>query len=149
MRAFGLVLLAFGFLPGTMSLSQGPQEDKEKIQGTWKIVSFKQIEGKDMLPAEVLKTAKAVITADKIVFDFGMGGSDEISYKLDHSKKPKAIDLVAKKDKPLLGIYSLDGDDLKLCWDPNFGSRPAEFSTDGKATEKDVRLLILKREKKK
>ena len=150
MRLFGLILLVLVLLPATETLGQEPQEDKEKIQGTWKIVSFKQIGGKDMAPAEALKTVKVVIAADKIVFDFGKGAVDEFSYKLDSSKEPKAIDLVEKKGKPSLpGVYSLDGDDLKLCWDPNAKARPIEFSTEGKATEKDVRLLVLKREKKK
>jgi hypothetical protein len=82
MRAFGLIMLVFGFLPGTKSLSQELQGDKEKIQGTWKIVSFKQVEGRDMLPAEVLKAAKVVITADKMVHELGKGGF-EINYKID------------------------------------------------------------------
>jgi uncharacterized protein (TIGR03067 family) len=76
-------------------------------------------------------------------------------FKLDPSKTPKQFDV----DKPVfvakyrsqvstsnqwLGIYELDGDDLKICWDLDGQTRPTEFKT--KAGDHCL-LLVLKRKK--
>jgi uncharacterized protein (TIGR03067 family) len=115
-------------------------------------VAFEAPGAKDLLPPEALKAARVVLTADKLTFDLtGAGKGPEARYTLDPGKKPKAIDLVdlGRKDgKPSPGIYLLDGDDLKLCWDANGNSRPSEFTKVGKGGQ-DLRLLVLKREKKK
>jgi uncharacterized protein (TIGR03067 family) len=120
MRSFGLIMLACGFLADTGSLAQERQGDKEKIQGTWKIVSF------DTVPLDKLPSTKVVITADKFE---GLGLL--LKYKIDPSQKPKTIDLEGKegdRDLKQLGIYVLDGDELKLYWGADAKSpRPTEF----------------------
>ena len=53
-------------------------------------------------------------------------------YTLRPSKKPKWIDIIAKRDDKIttiLGIYSLDGDTLKLCHNDPGKLRPTEFVT--------------------
>jgi len=67
---------------------------------------------------------------NEILFDF--------KYKLDPAAKPKAIDLIPEegpaKGKTLQGIYSLQRDELKVCFvspnipDPENQKRPGEFS---------------------
>jgi uncharacterized protein (TIGR03067 family) len=141
MRSFGLIMLAFAFVASTRGLSPEVKGDKEKIQGTWKIVSF------DLVPLDKLPSTKVVITADK--FD-GLGSV--LNYKIDPSQKPKTIDLGGKEgDRAIkqLGIYALDGDDLKLYWgaDPK-SPRPTEFPK-GLNKDNHTRLLVLKREKTK
>jgi uncharacterized protein (TIGR03067 family) len=74
-------------------------------------------------------------------------------FKLDISKSPKAIDLEIvevpapnqdKEGKTSLGIYALDGDDLKLCLaTPGEGDRPTKLAGEA---GRHV-LLTLKREK--
>jgi len=74
-------------------------------------------------------------------------------FKLDISKSPKAIDLEIveapapnedKEGKTSLGIYALDGDDLKLCLaTPGEEDRPTKLAGEA---GKHV-LLTLKREK--
>jgi uncharacterized protein (TIGR03067 family) len=149
MKAFGLILVALGFLVEAKGLSQKEREDNEKIQGTWKIVSFEARGKKELLPPEALKVATVVITADKMTFDFGKEKL-EARFKIDPAKKPKTIDLEELKEKnakPVPGIYLLQGDSLKLCWDANGRSRPTEFTKEGKIPQ-DLRLVALKREKK-
>jgi len=141
MRLFGLIVLACGLLVGTMTLGQQPQGDKDKIQGTWKIVSF------DTVSLDKLPSTKVVISADKFE---GLGVV--LKYKIDPSQKPKTIDLEGKEGERAfkqLGIYVLDGDDLKLYWgaDPK-SPRPIEFPK-GPNKDNHTRLLVLKREKAK
>jgi uncharacterized protein (TIGR03067 family) len=151
MGRFGRAILAFGLVAGASALGQEPQAEKGKIQGTWKLVSFEAAGANELLPPDALKKARVLITADKLTFDLMGGGKPlEAHYTLDPSNKPKAIDLVdleSKERKPLPGIYQVDGDDLKLCWDANGQSRPSEFTKVSKRGQ-DLRLVILKRVKK-
>jgi uncharacterized protein (TIGR03067 family) len=149
-KAFALILVSFGFLMGPTGFGQDAQGDKEKIQGTWKIVSFEARGKTKLLPPDALKNSKIVFTADKMTFHFGKEIT-EVGFKLDPGKKPKTIDMIDMKEKdvkPVPGIYLLEGDDIKLCWDANCESRPTEFTKDGKRPQ-DLRLVVLKREKKK
>jgi uncharacterized protein (TIGR03067 family) len=149
-RAFALILAAFGLLLGPTGFGQDAQGDKERIQGTWKIVSFEARGKTKLLPPDAIKNSKIVFSADKMTFHFGKEIT-EASFTLDHGKKPKTIDMIGIKEKNakrVPGIYLLEGDDLKLCWDANCESRPTEFTKDGKRPQ-DLRLVVLKREKKK
>jgi uncharacterized protein (TIGR03067 family) len=74
------------------------------------------------------------IKGDKYTLKEEMGkekSSTEGTFKLNPSGKPKTFDLYeAGKKTPVEGIYELDGDNLKLCFQL-FGQsypRPKEFS---------------------
>ena len=118
------------------------------LQGTWKVVSaekdgagFDRIVGGTMK----IKDINFVITTK--------GGTEmEGDLRIDAAAKPKTLDLVHQKgllpDKTWKAIYSLDGDELKLCYveldsdkDPE---RPKEFKT---ADGDGHLLIVLKREK--
>jgi RNA polymerase sigma factor (sigma-70 family) len=67
--------------------------------------------------------------------------------KLDPSKNPKEIDLEFKQGnkegKTALGIYTWDGENLKLCFgEPGSGTRPTDFD----AKPQDRFLVIVKRQ---
>ncbi len=68
-------------------------------------------------------------------------------YTIDPTKNPKAIDITpldgVNRGKTLPGIYTWDGDTLKLAWSEK-GTRPTEF-----VSKKDsgVVLFVLKKEK--
>jgi uncharacterized protein (TIGR03067 family) len=74
------------------------------------------------------------------------GKTEEANFTLDPSKKPKAIDVtpLTGKDsgRALLGIYSIEGDTLKICVATGRRTpRPTKFKGgDG------VVFLVLKRE---
>jgi RNA polymerase sigma factor (sigma-70 family) len=128
---------------------QKPADDKEKIQGTWKVVSL-QTEGKEEreIVARKVKLAKYIFTADKLITRIG-DDDYESTYTLDPSKEPKEIDVVgvgAKKGMTLKAIYALDGDDLKIHAGVPTNNvrpeRPKEFVTkEGSQTI----LLVFKR----
>jgi hypothetical protein len=116
----------------------------DKLQGIWTVVSF-VADGKENPKA---KDDTVSFDGEKLVIKH-KDGSHEATYKLDPAQKPKTIDITPSdgpnKDKVMKGIYSIDGDDLKVCWteDPD-KDRPKEFeSKEGSG----LRLATLKREK--
>ena len=87
-----------------------------------------------------------VFKGERVRYTVQLPGFDfEFAYKLDPTKKPKAIDLefTSTPDRKGIGmkfqgIYALDGDDLRICYDAE--KRPTEFTGKGKST-----LVVLKR----
>ena len=56
------------------------------------------------------------------------------AYATDSSRSPKTIDVCFSEsdvpeliDAPLLGIYEVDGDRLRICYGPPGGGRPPAF----------------------
>lgn len=116
-------------------------DDQERIQGTWKVVSAADSGRKT--PAAALKDLKLVITKDRITYMFGKK-STEWSYQLEAAKTPKWIDL-RDSDSTNLGIYELEGDNLRICFPEG---RPGERSTAFESKPKSVNdvLIVLGRE---
>jgi RNA polymerase sigma factor (sigma-70 family) len=115
--------------------------DKDSLQGTWLPVSVEE-DGRKVPDDEVkAKNFEMVFAGDKVTVP-RKDGSEEVGYKLDPNKKPKHIDLLIEEGKTAKGIYLLDGDTLKLCFDKDYGDRPAEF--DAKEGTKRI-LMVLKR----
>jgi uncharacterized protein (TIGR03067 family) len=173
MRRSFVVLLVLATIVGCKSSSgsssseQG-KSDSELIQGEWTVVSA-LTDGEDDPRA---KDNKLVITSDKLTFkDLKRPDKDEeAGYKIDPSKDPKDLDFdVPVTGQPthkatsgskrsgsvevesstthevIKGIYSLEGDTLKICMGKNPDSpRPTEMS--GKKGTKTM-LITLKREK--
>ena len=118
--------------------------DTEKIQGTW-VPTAIRIGGKDTPEKELKKIEKLILSKGTIT----VTGKSRGSYKLDPSKRPRAIDLMSTdgpdKGKTAEGIYELEGETLRLCWDQPGKGRPKEF----KSEEGSERVLVtFKREKK-
>jgi uncharacterized protein (TIGR03067 family) len=74
-----------------------------------------------------------VITDDDVrlvEFTVKMGGK---VIQVGTQKSPKAIDVTMtegpNKGKVMLGIYEIDGDTLKACFDPQGKKRPTEFKS--------------------
>jgi uncharacterized protein (TIGR03067 family) len=85
-----------------------------------------------------------VVTKDKITYKFG-DKTKELSYKLDATKKPKWID-ITEGDHTNLGIYELEGDNLKICF-PEGGKDERSTAFESKPDSVNDILIILKREK--
>jgi uncharacterized protein (TIGR03067 family) len=117
-----------------------PKTDAAALKGVWEIVST-SFDGK-----EVPVKGRTLVFGDKEFTAFsGEKQGRTIAFTLDPSKDPKQIDMdrggtVSKA----LGIYSLDKDELKLCYGEPGAERPKAFeSKEGKK----VFLLVLKRAK--
>ena len=136
-----LFLFAVLFIAADTRGEKG-KADKEKLQGTWIIVSA-DLDGKPL--KEVIGTT---LTVAGDGCEQGKKGDKEYyegKFKLDESKNPKHIDLAHRFHK-MMAIYAVDGDDLKLSYfvPPNIPKRPSEFVS--KQGEKQM-LMVMKRKK--
>jgi uncharacterized protein (TIGR03067 family) len=95
----------------------GPKKadaNKKALQGTWVAVAGEN--SKEKFDKE-LKDIRLVFQGDKLTLRLG-GEVLHATYKLDPSRKPKAIDLTSAggraRGKTVLGIYALEGGALSL-----------------------------------
>jgi uncharacterized protein (TIGR03067 family) len=143
LAALTLVVLLAGLLPGAPAPKE--KDDKELIQGVWKVVSADL--GGRRQPEAQYASWRFVFTADKLVIKVEDRVNAEYGLKLDPSQKPKTIDIRHQGGgdaRTELGIYELDGDNLKICNDDPGLNRPSEFVS---TAENGFELWILKRVK--
>ncbi len=144
MRCVSSAIVVVCFLLGADAAQEdAAKKDLDSLQGVWQVVS---LEGTS-LPAEKIKTLKMTFKGNKMSHPGGEGKTEEASIKLGPSKKPKAIDMTLlngpNKGKTALGIYSIEGETLKICGAPFASDRPTEFKAS-----KGVSLIVLKRDKR-
>jgi uncharacterized protein (TIGR03067 family) len=136
-----LVVVACG-LALAIDDTQGtkPMTDAQKIQGTWALKSAER-NGKP-LPNEVTKQITLIFAGDKLATR-NEDRTTTATFKLHPDQSPKGIDM--DMDGNLgLGIYQLDGDDLKIVHGEVGDPRPKDFDFKGTA---GLTLLVLTREK--
>jgi uncharacterized protein (TIGR03067 family) len=122
-------------------------KDDEAIRGTWKITSAIHdgknfTEGAENVPVgDTLTFGKGTLKIGKLK----VGGLLEGSFDLDPTKSPKHMDITLPDGTTeLKGIYSLSGDELKICVGFPDEPRPEAF----KAEKDQLRIVVvLKREK--
>ena len=123
------------------------EKELKKLQGTWTFESV-EVGGKEA-PAADYKSMTVTFEGGKFTVKTG----DEViqvgTEKLDPSKSPKAIDVTMtegpNKGAVMLGIYEIDGDTLKVCFDPQGKKRPTEFkSTPGSGDFVNVHKRVKK-----
>ena len=115
-----------------------PKTDLDRLQGVWSAVSIEQGGGK---PSRLDKAIFFMVDGKRACWqssDWEMQGG----LYLDPTRKPKTYDL-ATSTKTIEGIYALDGDTLRLCYDlvPE-AKRPARFVTEKGSQQV---LIVLKR----
>ena len=147
MRYFCSLLAVGCFLLAT-NAAQDDLAKKEisSLQGIWQSVSRE--EDGEAMPEEKVKANKLTIKDNKWTFDDGIGqpGAVEVTVKLNPSKKPKelaATPVLDKEGKDFHGIYSIEGDTLKICVTEPGAKRPTEFKGG-----KGVVLIVFARQKK-
>jgi uncharacterized protein (TIGR03067 family) len=137
--------------------------DKDAVQGTWTVESLE--DDGEKAPADEIKNMKITLTTNKFVFDDGKKKQEE-TYSVDPATKPKGIDVtrtrqnmisssviggpaakpvetkITTETKTVKGIYSLEGDSLKICLANPDKDRPTDFSS-----KEDRMLMVLKRAK--
>jgi uncharacterized protein (TIGR03067 family) len=109
------------------------QKDLQRLQGVWSVVEC--VGDGRPLTKKLRDQMKIAFKGKKII----VGGGGDIfkgnfTFKIDPSKKPKAIDIIALdgplKGKAVQAIYELTGDGLKLCLPIREGkNRPTEFES--------------------
>jgi uncharacterized protein (TIGR03067 family) len=115
MRALIVLVLLAGF-----GAAQPSEEDVKKdlklFQGKWQAVAAYGFDGKPLTDQD-LKTTTLVVDGDKFTMTSG-GFTQEGTFKIDPTKKPKTIDAFLNKDKANIvqGIYEQVGDTRKSCF---------------------------------
>lgn len=126
--------------------SDAAKKDSDQLQGTWTFVSMERggekVPQGDPAPTITFDGNKFAVKAGDTVLQAG-------TQTLDPGKKPNAVDSTVTegegKGTTMLGIYEIDGDNLKACFDTEGKKRPTEF----KSTAADGHMLVvLKRAKK-
>ncbi len=123
------------------------EKDLKKFHGVW---TFESVEaaGKKASAAD-FKGVTVTFTGDKYTVKKGDDVIQVGRQKLDPSQSPKAIDVTIteglNKGAVLLGIYEIDGDTLKVCFDEEGKKRPTEFkSAPGSQTFVNVHKRVKK-----
>ena len=118
-----------------------------KLEGTWHVLSL-EVDGMK-IPKETIKESKLIIKGKEFTMKEKVA-TYKGTFSIDPSKKPKTIDVKFRegpeKGNTSLGIYELDGDDLKLCLSVTTKERPTEFTAKPKSGHG---FEVLKREKPK
>ena len=119
----------------------------EKLDGKWYVVRQEQFGG--AVPATVAKRLNVVIDGAKMEWYIG-NPAPNMAATLTVDPEKKTMDAKVTRGslngKTMLGIYKLEGDTLKVCFDDFGKKRPTEFKA--KADSKQS-IYVLKREKKK
>ena len=141
-----LGIAALGWTGAAAGDNADVEKELKKFQGTW---TFESVEcaGKK-LPADLFKEMIVVFEGNKYSVKMGDMVVEAATLKLDPSKTPKTLDSKVtdgpNKGNLILGIYEIDGDTLKVCFDEKGKSRPTEFKTAGT----QMTLVVHKRVKK-
>jgi uncharacterized protein (TIGR03067 family) len=124
-------------------------DDAKAMQGTWVVDPATYKDVKDEEVVKEMKAVRVIIENNTFTMKHPPGNEEKGTYRFDASKKPKQIDLYGDMGQlQAQGIYELDKDRLKLCWDRQFKTRgrPTKFAAGMKGDEPF--LIVLVREKK-
>ena len=146
-----LIAVGIGLLVVPLLLADEAKKDakfdESKLLGDWTYVSGKKM-GEDVEKDHL--QGKVTFAKDTITLPGGPDQKFVMAYKIDAKSSPAKIDLEIKdgpvKEGKAQGIISLDGDELKLCYIPNFGDakRPSKFES---TKDNGAFLFVLKKAK--
>jgi RNA polymerase sigma factor (sigma-70 family) len=154
MFACGVGALTYSVLAESKPTDQHAEKqrtDKDKIQGTWFLVSA-VVEGEDRTNGIEKEAHKRIFKGDEFTIERAdqPGNHVKVQYQIDADKKPKTIDMVPgdgpDKGKTVPAIYKIAGDALTICEGDVGRNRPTEFSS---TAENGWILLVFKREQPK
>ncbi len=110
---------------------QAAKQEIQRLQGTWDCLSW--VEGGKVLDKDELKGRTAFFGADVCILRHGGKIMQIVTQKLDPTREPKTVTATVnqgrQKGDVLLGIYELQGDTLRCCFDLEGQKRPTEFSS--------------------
>ena len=147
--ALAVVVIGAGVTAGVSRALAAADDDPKvkaeltKFQGTWVVIYAEKAGEKQEVGDHQLKF-------DGETFSHSSDGHAEEkgTFKLDPSKNPKEIDIRLREtdnrdEKTVLGIYTWDGENLKLCLgEPGGGTRPKDFTTMPEGRN----LIVVKRQ---
>jgi uncharacterized protein (TIGR03067 family) len=133
MKTLWVPALAGVLVGATLSRpEEGAKGVAAKLVGTWEVVTGEK--GGQKEPAERIKGTEVQFTRETIVVTTkNAARAFRASYKLGLERKPYAITMKAldgpDKGKAALGVFELDGNNLKLCYALPGEKAPEDFTT--------------------
>src|SRR6266511_2312577 len=130
MTLHAILIVTAGFVLGQEN--DEVKKELERFQGTWNLVG-REYNGKAAAEDDVkVMEGKLVITGDKVTYTSRGSDAREVTFKIDPTAKPRAIEWTvtkgpAKGDK-VLAIYKIEGDRMTVCAGTS-EKRPKEFAT--------------------
>lgn len=145
-RLVSLLTLTLGLGGFGDRLVEAADNPEEALQGVW-VAQSMEADGK-AAPADVVKQMRFTFRQDKLLIrgNFSDDREEECSYKLDPARSPRHLDILPpREEKPVLAIYELQGDQLKVCLRHNGAAagRPRDFQS---LPNSQVVLIVFKRQ---
>lgn len=129
MRTLITVMTVF-VLVGVGSTQDANKKEMMLLDGEWSMVSG-EANGLSM-PKETVKSGKRVAKNGETTIIIGGQVYFTAKFNIDPTKNPKTIDYMMTegptKGKTHLGIYEIDGDQVKFCFAAPGTARPTEFT---------------------
>ena len=105
---------------------------QQALQGAWVAQSI-ETHG-EQAPPESAKKLRFTFKGDRLLIagNTSPDKEEDCPYKVDATQSPKHLEFTPpKEEKPVVGIYELSGDTLKICFRhaSSTGGRPTEFRT--------------------
>ena len=139
-----MIFASMGILAVAVAAQEAANVDKESLQGAWTYVAREQ--GGKRIEATEKEKGELVFTGDRFL-DW-VPDKNEGTFKLDVTKKPKAIKLTGtgkSEGKDATFAYELKGNTLRLCQ-----AGAGEFPTEIKSVEGSAQFVLeFKRLRKK
>lgn len=143
---FTAVSLLVGLITVSAAQTSAAQAQKTALEGKWQLVTFER-DGQVFAPPDVVMSFTFAGSALTIAGMYSSKGEERCTVTLNEKVVPSHIDYVRPNKDVVPGIYSLQGDELKIAL-PFTGpkpQRPTQFSAPAKSR---VALLTLKRQTK-
>ena len=148
MKTWMPVFLAAGLLVAASWATDDAKDEKAKLHGTWNLMTIEE-RGQSKQDND---NHRLIFAGDELTVKKGDEQFFKAKFKIDATKKPMEIDIEIieslkeeMKGKTGLGIYSVDGDMLKLCVnEPGVSDRPKEF-----LAQADTKCILLTLQKQK
>lgn len=126
-----LTLASLTLLLASAADDEAVKKDLAQLQGEWAMVSG-SADGQSM-SEDMRKQMKRVCKGDELTVTMGEQVFLKAKITIDPTRKPKTIDYDMtegfSKGKKQLGIYELNGDTFKACFNSPGAERPTEFKS--------------------
>jgi uncharacterized protein (TIGR03067 family) len=153
MRVCGRLAWVVGWLVAVTSARAGGLDDFSRdirgLEGTWNVVKFER-DQQDLTASGMTWTIRPDAITIKIQGAKGeLAAVAKTPYRLNITNTSRGIDLMPtyppNNGRTVLGIYSLEGDTLRLCLQRRAApNRPTEFTS---ARDSNCELIVLQRKK--